>query len=266
MATGPLGCMGAIEQRGTRTMWRRLCRWQARVCATAAWTLDGSRQAKPATKQVAGSAHATGAAAAGGARAVVTRVAINQDGLTVGGELAEEDRTGDNYLAELAAQLDALEEAAEGERIIIIFDASSPVHALCRFMRSQGRARQGVLAAEWLQTFEALLSKCTAAVLLWQTSHVGEPCNEWADVEADMMAQLARSGDEVRPVPRAAVSFASMLFPDYCFNQAPSHGGLESSTRNRRGRPTGSQADSGARAQPGWVGTKSWSGGWGHAG
>ena len=27
------------------------------------------------------------------------------------------------------------------------------------------------------------------------------------------MAQLARSGDEVRPVPRAAVSFASMLFP-----------------------------------------------------
>ena len=143
--------------------------------------LDSGRvpTAGRSAKRGSGRRKRSGTAAAEGVRSVVTRAAVNQDGLVCGGELADDDRAGDNYLAELAAQLDALEEEAEGERIIIIFDASSPVYALRRFMNSQGRARQGLLAAEWLQAFESLLLKCSAAVFLWQTSHVGNPVTRW---------------------------------------------------------------------------------------
>ena len=39
----------------------------------------------------------------------------------------------DNYLAEMAAMMDSLAAEEEGGRIVVVFDATSPVHAMIRF-------------------------------------------------------------------------------------------------------------------------------------
>ena len=62
---------------------------------------------------------------------MVARAAVGQSGEAVGGVFEEEELV-DNYLAELAAQIDILifERMAEGERPLVIFDATSPVLAM----------------------------------------------------------------------------------------------------------------------------------------
>jgi hypothetical protein len=50
----------------------------------------------------------------------------------------------------------------------------------------------------------------SALVLIWQTSHVGEPVNEWADMMCDKFGV-----DDDYPVPRGKISFASIIFPDH---------------------------------------------------
>ena len=119
----------------------------------------------------------------------------------------------DNYIAELAAQLDALTDALSRgteERVIVVFDATSPVRAMLRFGRLSARARGDRLAAELLEHFERLRRRVSALVLIWQTSHVGEPVNEWADMMCDKFGV-----DDDYPGPRGKISFASIIFPDH---------------------------------------------------
>jgi len=59
---------------------------------------------------------------------------------------------------------------------------------MLRFGRLSARARGDRLAAELLEHFERLRRRVAVLVLLWQTSHVGEPLNEWADVACDTLA------------------------------------------------------------------------------
>ena len=183
-----------VNVRALRAMWRKLCTWQARVQATSAWTLDGTRKVV--------------SDADGKEKLVVARAAVSSSGEVTGGILEEEELV-DNYLAELAAQIDVFEHMAEGERPLVIFDATSPVLAMLTFRRLQGRARQGRLVATWLATLEKLMRKCEAVVWIWQSSHVGEPCNEAADCAAD--AAAAAEGDA--PLPRLRCEFASVTFP-----------------------------------------------------
>jgi hypothetical protein len=119
----------------------------------------------------------------------------------------------DNYIAELAAQLDALTDATSrgpDERVILVFDATSPVRAMLRFGRLSARSRGDRLAAELLEHFERLRRRVAALVLIWQTSHVGEPVNEWVDVMCDKFGV-----DDDYPIPRGKVEFASLIFPDH---------------------------------------------------
>ena len=53
------------------------------------------------------------------------------------------------------------------------------------------RYKLNYYARALLDTFEQLVQKCEVVVLVWQTSHVGSPANEWADLSA--MAALARA-------------------------------------------------------------------------
>lgn len=115
-------------------------------------------------------------------------MAADHEGNVLGGRICEAGLQEDNYIAELAAQLDALADAVTRgpeERVIIVFDATSPVRAMLRFGRLGARARGDRLAAELLEHFERLRRRVAVLVLLWQTSHVGEPTNEWADVLCD---------------------------------------------------------------------------------
>ena len=118
--------------------------WWARVLPTAIYTLDGSRHWK-AEDPVTGEPGAL----------VVGRAAARHDGTVVAGGLAEEEGQ-DNYLAELAAQLDALDAEPPGGRLIVVFDATSPVEAYNRFRRLHHRGRQGVYVGRWYGAMEAL--------------------------------------------------------------------------------------------------------------
>ena len=79
---------------------------------------------------------------------VASRAVVDQDGRARGGRLQEREGT-DNYLAELAAQIDALS-SCEGERVFILFDATSPVKVVRSFAGESGRARQEHYAATWV--------------------------------------------------------------------------------------------------------------------
>ena len=144
---------------------------------------------------------------------IATRAAVDHEGHVLGGRICEEDVNEDNYIAELAAQLDALTDATSRgteERVIIVFDATSPVRAMLRFGRLGARARGDRLAAELLEHFERLRRRVAALVLIWQTSHVGEPVNEWVDVMCDKFGV-----DDDYPIPRGKIAFASITFPDH---------------------------------------------------
>lgn len=144
---------------------------------------------------------------------IATRAAVDHEGHVLGGRICEEDVNEDNYIAELAAQLDALTDATSRgteERVIIVFDATSPVRAMLRFGRLSARARGDRLAAELLEHFERLRRRVAVLVLIWQTSHVGEPVNEWVDVLCDKFGV-----EDDYPIPRGKIAFASVTFPDH---------------------------------------------------
>ena len=187
-----------VQLAAQRNLWEKLTTWSARIKATRIYTLDGGwREVKTE----------------GGIVKIATRAAIDHEGRVMGGRICEEDVNEDNYIAELAAQLDALTDAtARGtdERVIMVFDATSPVRAMLRFGRLSARARGDRLAAELLEHFERLRRRVAALVLLWQTSHVGEPVNEWVDVMCDKFGV-----DDDYPIPRGLVEFSSMIFPDH---------------------------------------------------
>ena len=134
-----------MQLASQRAHWERLTTWSARVRATRIYTLDGGWR----DVQVDENAKVK----------IATRVAIDHEGHVLGGRICEGDFHEDNYIAELAAQLDALTDAvARGseERVIIVFDATSPVRAMLRFGRLGARARGDRLAAELLEHFERL--------------------------------------------------------------------------------------------------------------
>ena len=178
-------------------MWAKITTWAARIDATKVYTLDGSRRLVPTPN--------------GGEMLIVTRAAVDHTGRALGGRIANERGVGeDNYHAELVAQLDALDDATRNpeERVIIIFDATSPVLAMLRFARLGARARGDRLAAELLEHFERLRRRCAALVLLWQTSHVGEPINEYADITCDTFGI-----EDIVDIPRGTIEYASITFP-----------------------------------------------------
>jgi ribonuclease HI len=185
-----------VQLSSQRELWGKLTTWSARICATRIYTLDGGwREVKTEKGKVR----------------IATRAAIDHEGRVLGGRIFEADVKADNYIAELAAQLDALTDAVRRgaeERVILVFDATSPVRAMLRFGRLSARARGDRLAAELLEHLERLRRKVAVLVLLWQTSHVGEPLNEWADVTCDTFGL-----EDDYPIPRGSVKFASMTFP-----------------------------------------------------
>jgi hypothetical protein len=182
----------AINANAARSNYERVLRWCCRVRATAVYTLDGSRKVIKVGKSK---------------ELRSARAAIRHDGTVYGGRLAEQPEGHDNYLAELAAQLDCLAAEPAGSRIVVVCDATSPVLALLRYRTLHARAKADRYVASWLNTFEQCLVKHEAVVFVWQPSHTGAPINAWADKEAG--AQLH---SEVQPVLRGSIGYASMRF------------------------------------------------------
>ena len=176
-----------------RHMFSQLIQWQARVQPTHAVTLDGTKQQVKIGSQT---------------RTVGARAGVFHDGSVVGGVLNDAEGD-DNYVAELAAQIDALRNLDEHCRVVVVFDATSPVRSMLNFRTVGARARQDKHLARWLEVFDYLAAQPEVVVLLWQPSHCGEPCNERADLAADEAAQSL----EPQSVCKSTSLFTSMQFP-----------------------------------------------------
>ena len=129
---------------------------------------------------------------------------VAHDGSVTSGHMYEPEAT-DNYAGELGAVLVALKEAPADGRMLVVVDATSPVTAWLRFRGVHDRIKCGYYIAAWLDTLDGLLVRQELVVFWWQTSHVGAPPNEWADVEATAAFQ----GDRL-VVPRVAPTFFSL--------------------------------------------------------
>ena len=91
---------------------------------------------------------------------------VAHDGSVRRGTLPEGVR--DNYMAAMAAQLETA--ATTGvRRVIIVFDATSPVEALLRFMRSCHKKRRRKYRCDWLDAWARALERFEVVVFLWQT-------------------------------------------------------------------------------------------------
>ena len=178
-----------LNARCVRQEFIWLSRYQAQYNLEAVITVDAS--------YITMTDPATGASWKVGARA-----AAWHDGTSADAQIVEDEGC-DNYLGELAAQLDALTAEEPGRRIMIVFDATSPVRAMQRFREAGARMRQRCHVGSWLQHFDRLTRRQELVVFKWQTSHVGSVVNEWADVLA---GQSALQG-EWRAVPRGPVTY-----------------------------------------------------------
>ena len=147
----------AVQRRNHR----ETCEWSAKIRATAMYTVDASR-----------SVDWERAGETGPADAYVARAAVRHDGQVLGGRMREPEGA-DNYIGELAAQLDAAAAEDEGGRVIVVFDATSPVLAMKKFRRQCARRQQGYYVGEWLEALFRLWDRQEVVVLLWQNSHMG---------------------------------------------------------------------------------------------
>jgi hypothetical protein len=160
----------------------------------AAWALDGGRRFFPADK-------ITGQPA--GWRA--SRAGVRHCGRVFGERLHAED----SYLTEMVAALEALR-AEDVKRVVLIFDASSPVEALRRFRRMHDRRRSGYYCDAELAEYDRVVDSFECIVFWWVPSHVGILPNEWVDgvATAAMEQEVVRA--PVLPArPHRSVTFGS---------------------------------------------------------
>ena len=108
---------------------------------------------------------------------------------------------------EKGTEADAAAAEDVGGRIILVFDATSPVTAMRKVRAACHRRRQGRYVGGWLEALFRLLDRQEVVVMLWQNSHRGSPVNEWADIEAD---EFANAAQDMVPVPRLRCEHASM--------------------------------------------------------
>ena len=186
------------QQRRTHL---RFCTWQARLEITVAYSLDASQiTARGPEGSILRDEH-------GRALKAVGRAAVRHDGAVIAGRLGDTVRL-NNYTGEMAAHLDAGRDAIYGyepelrHRVAFVFDATSPVSAEAKFHKVHDRRKQGYYCDEYLDTWRQILEENDVALQLWQTSHVGDPTNEWADVEAGVAARAEAVLPVVLRTPR----------------------------------------------------------------
>ena len=114
---------------------------------------------------------------------------------------------GDNYLAELWAQVRWAWET-KAKRYVVILDALSCPESLRRYVWMGDKKRAAKYARRELCKWWKGLEDAEAVVFIWQTSHVGELRNSWADVVAD---EAAVDGEawrcSYRDLPYASIDF-----------------------------------------------------------
>jgi hypothetical protein len=186
-----------------RRSFREMAMWCARVDATDVFSLDASWD-KVRNEDGIVQIEEANVTLMRGARA-----ATHHSGRVDGGVLSEPE--GDNnYIGEAVAHLDMHASRSRGARIVVMFDALSPVQAMHRFARRHNRVRQTFNISELLESWRQALGTAAAIVHLWRTSHVGDTINEWPDAEAGAMVASTAAPTAV---PRArGLTHRSMRF------------------------------------------------------
>jgi hypothetical protein len=149
------------------------------------------------------------------------------------GGILETAEGGNNYTGELCAHIDAAVDAGEGwaatsgvpVRVAYVYDATSPVRAEARFRTRHDRTTQGYFASHLLNSMGWFRDRTEVALQLWQTSHVGSPTNEWADVEAARFA-AAEEGASVAVALVRRVRMWRLAWLRRRVGRAVTHGGV----------------------------------------
>ena len=149
---------------------------------------------------------------------LVTFATARHCGRVQSGTMAEPEGD-DNYLGEMAAVLKALSSEAPGGRILIVLDATSPVRAWLKFRKRHHRTQMGYYGCEWLDALDQLVARHEVVVFLWQTSHVGAPVNEWADVLAGEAMNREQAGSGRRLPVTAEAARAVLLAETFATGQ-----------------------------------------------
>ena len=91
---------------------------------------------------------------------------MRNDGLVWKGMIVEQDDCDDNYLAELAAILDQADAVPKGSRVVIMLDATSPVHTFIklRVSRMRGGVRDTTARHGWIPW-----TSCWTGSKLWSS-------------------------------------------------------------------------------------------------
>ena len=197
-SVGKVGRVGnAVHRDAMSAALRRLEKWRARIDAEAIFTLDGSRgTVMDATN------------------AKVLHVgwsSTRHDGSTISGGWYGDwqnprEAFCDNYFAEMAAQLETARQGGVS-RVIIWFDATSPVRALLAYVWASPRRRQRKHGARWLDAWWSALQAFDVVVFLHQGSHNAEPLNDWADEHAGRA--MADVDNVSRPALPAQMQYAA---------------------------------------------------------
>ena len=86
-------------------------------------------------------------------------------------------------------------------RVALWLDSISPQQAHQRFRRCPARSKRQFHMAARHAASARLLANHEVVIYHWQMSHVGEPANEWADVEAAARAEAEEILPLVEPDP-----------------------------------------------------------------
>ena len=169
----------------------------ARTGAKRAYTIDGTRK-RVDVKLPSGKIQST---------LVSAYAAVENTGRTLRGALVE----GDNYLAEMAAQMHVARETAVHRRVVVLTDATSPVEAALHFARLCWRKQQRAYMRRWIDSWWQVLDSFDIIYIVWGRSHTLEPINDLADAEADASAELVGTGELAEDTPELeAPRYASM--------------------------------------------------------
>ena len=208
LAVGEIGGVPVVQYAGLKEEERKTWEGKTFVCPTASQALlDRMRVAAQRWRVQAAWAVDGSFQSSNDVGSQMARAAVRHDGQVVAGALWWAQK-GSSFMAEFAAQLDVL--AAEGrERILIVFDSTSPVEGMLHFARSHDRHKADFLLDDWYGEWVRLLDKFHVVIFMHVHSHRGAILNEWVDV----LAKDAMQADETDVPKSGPREHVSMSFP-----------------------------------------------------
>ena len=122
--------------------------------------------------------------------------AMKHDGTRLGGNMSQQQIAYKSYQTEMAAHMCAVQDA-KGQRVMCVFDATSPIEALISFRDKHDRHRHSYLLDDWLAELSSSVANCEVVIDVWAKAHRGILLNEWADTTCTQLMNSEDPNDDI---------------------------------------------------------------------